>query len=63
MKELAQAMKSVKMMITYIILDAGGNDLVTGPKVPFTVFNRAKYLGRQAVYPVCGWAPGRASGL
>lgn len=46
MKEFAQLFASREPVITYIIPGTAGNDFVTGPKVPFTVFNRAKYLGR-----------------
>lgn len=62
-KEFAQAAKTRKSVIIYIIPNTVGNGFVTGPKVPFTALNPAKYLGRQAVCPVCGWTPGRDNGL
>jgi len=62
-KKFAQRFENRKTVITYIMICAAGNDFVTGPKVPFTVVNHAKYLGRQAVCPDCGWWPGRDSGL
>ncbi len=45
-KQFAQGFENRKMMITFIMIGTAGNDFVTGPKVPFTVVNHAKYLYR-----------------